>query len=293
MKTQYPDYSFTSHYLSLAGGKIHYIDEGQGPVIVMVHGNPTWSYYFRKLVKHFSSTHRVIVLDHMGCGLSDKPEKYSYTLQQHVENLDTLLDSLKIERFSMVVHDWGGAIGFGSAVKKPEKIDRLVVLNSAAFRSSRIPFRISLCRMPFLGEILVRLFNGFAWPAKFMAVEKRLDQDVAAAFLSPYDSWANRVAVYNFVKDIPMHENHRSYKSLVDIENNLKGLCDLKIPLLLIWGGKDFCFNRSFFDEWVRRFPHAETHYIEDGGHYILEDKIEEIKPIMGDFFSRDEKAGA
>jgi len=242
LNTKYPDYPFTSHYLSLPGGKIHYIDEGHGPVIVMVHGNPTWSYYFRKLVKHLSSTHRVIVLDHMGCGLSDKPKNYSYTLRQHIENLESLLESLKIESFSLIVHDWGGAIGFGSAVKKPEKIEKLVVLNSAAFRSTRIPFRISLCRMPFVGEILVRLFNGFAWPAQFMAVEKKLEQGVAEAFLSPYNSWANRIAVYNFVKDIPMNENHPSYDSLVAIEENLQGLRDLKIPLLVVWGGEGFLF---------------------------------------------------
>jgi haloalkane dehalogenase len=281
----YPDYPFLSHYLQLEGGRLHYIDEGEGPVIVMVHGNPTWSYYFRHLIAMLRENHRVIALDHMGCGLSDKPQNYPYCLQQHIKNLDCLLAHLQIDRFSLIVHDWGGAIGIGCAVNHLSKVEKIVVMNTAAFRSARIPLRIRLCRLPMLGEIIVRLFNGFAWPAKFMAVKKKMAPDVAKAYLSPYDSWKNRVAVYNFVRDIPLDSSHKSYAILVDIEKRLPFLRDSNIPLLIIWGGGDFCFNDEFFLEWKKRFPEAENHYFQDGGHYILEDKKRELMPIFKSFF--------
>ncbi len=281
----YPDYPFSSHYLELNGGRLHYIDEGAGPVIVMVHGNPTWSYYFRHLISLLRETHRVIAVDHMGCGLSDKPQKYQYNLSQHIENLECLLRELRISRFSMVVHDWGGAIGIGCAVKHIDSIDKIVVMNTAAFRSTRIPWRIRFCRLPVVGEIVVRMFNGFAWPAKFMAVEKKMDPSVAKAYLAPYNSWKNRVAIYNFVRDIPLESSHKSYAVLVEIENRLTLLRDATIPFLIIWGGGDFCFDEEFFLEWNKRFPDAENHFFHDGGHYILEDKQREVASIFTAFF--------
>jgi haloalkane dehalogenase len=281
----YPDYPFCSHYLELKGGRLHYIDEGSGPVIVMVHGNPTWSYYFRHLISTLRGNYRIIAIDHMGCGLSDKPQDYPYCLAQHIDNLECLLTHLQIDRFSLVVHDWGGAIGMGSAVNHIDKIDKIVVMNTAAFRSNRIPLRIQLCRLPFIGEILVRMFNGFAWPATFMAVKNKMKPAVAKAFIAPYNSWKNRVAVYNFVRDIPLDSHHKSYETLVEIENRLVLIRDSGVPLLIVWGGGDFCFNDHFFKEWTERFPEAETRYFHDGGHYILEDKLLEIVPILKSFF--------
>lgn len=281
----FPDYTFQPNYLSLDGNKLHYIDEGDGPVIVMVHGNPTWSYFFRRAITLLKTNYRVIAVDHMGCGLSDKPQKYNYTLAQHIENVERLLEHLEVEKYSLVVHDWGGAIGFGCAVKSPSSIEKIVIMNTAAFRSSRIPFRIQLCRLPVLGKIIVRLFNGFAWPALFMAVEQKMPKDVAQAYVHPYDSWNNRVAVHRFVMDIPMSPEHESYGSLVEIEDQLESLQALKIPVMILWGGQDFCFNTSFYDEWKRRFPGAENHFFADGGHYILEDKWPEIAPLLKTFF--------
>jgi len=281
----YPDYPFLPNFLEINGGRLHYIDEGVGPVIVMVHGNPTWSYYFRHLISSLSNNYRIIAIDHMGCGLSDKPSDYSYCLAQHIENLDCLLRHLRIDRYSLVVHDWGGAIGIGCAVNHIHRIEKIVVMNTAAFRSTRIPLRIQLCRLPLLGEIIVRLFNGFAWPARFMAVKKKMDPAVAKAYLAPYNSWKNRVAIFNFVKDIPLNSHHKSYATLVDIEKRLSLLRDAAIPLLIVWGGGDFCFNDDFYEEWKKRFPEAESHYFEDGGHYILEDKLNEIEPILKTFF--------
>jgi len=287
LNTHFPDYPFKANYLSLKGGKIHFIDEGQGPVIVLIHGNPTWSYYYRKLIAVLSKEYRIVAVDHMGCGRSDKPQRYPYSLKQHIDNLEHLLEHLEIDSFSLVMHDWGGAIGIGCGVNRPESVEKIVMMNSAAFRSSQIPLRISLCRMPVLGEVIVRLFNGFAWPAKFMAVENKMEKAVSDAYIAPYDSWANRVAIYNFVKDIPLKKTHPSYQELVKIENRLVCLSELKVPFLLLWGGKDFCFNDTFYEEWIRRFPEAENHYFKDAGHYILEDKFDEISPIISNFLGQ------
>ncbi len=281
----YPDYPFASHFLQVEGHNLHYIDEGEGPIIVMIHGNPTWSYYYRRLISLLSNTYRVIVLDHMGCGLSDKPQQYEYTLEQHIENLSFLLESLEIKKCSLIVHDWGGAIGFGYAVQHSEYIEKIVVLNTAAFRSKRIPFRIRMCRLPLLGSLLVRGCNGFAWPATFMAVERPMKKMVKDAYLAPYNSWENRVAIHAFVKDIPLNPDHTSYKTIVKVEDGLLSISKSGIPMLILWGGKDFCFNKQFYDEWCQRFPEAESHYFEDVGHYILEDGYNEVEPLIKNFF--------
>jgi len=285
----YPDYSFQKNFHIIGSHRLHYVDEGQGDVIVMVHGNPTWSYYYRRLITLLSKNHRVIAIDHMGCGLSDKPQDYDYCLQNHIDNLHSLLQHLQIHSFSLVVHDWGGAIGIGVAAINPQALGRAMVLNTAAFRSKRIPLRISVCRWPLIGKILVRGFNGFAGPAVSMAVTKALPKDVAAAFLAPYNSWQNRVAVSAFVEDIPLDSAHPSYQSLCAVEQGLEKLQQRQLPMMICWGGKDFCFNDSFYDEWCKRFPHAETHYYKDDGHYILEDAYADIAPLAVKFFESAE----
>lgn len=251
----------------------------------MVHGNPTWSFYYRRLVALLSRTHRVIVPDHLGCGLSDKPQDFSYTLENHIDHLGRLLDHLNVVDYSLVVHDWGGAIGLGCAVRHPERIEKLLLFNTAAFRSIRIPFRISICRYPFIGSLIVRGLNGFCRPATFMAVEKPLAPDVRSAYLAPYNSWDNRVAIHGFVRDIPLSPSHPSYSTLVTVENGLESLRSQNIPTMIIWGAKDFCFNDSFYKEWQRRFPQADCHYLQDCGHYVLEDGWPRIKLLAEEFF--------
>ncbi len=280
MLAQYP---FQPRTLHLAGGyKMSYLDEGQGPVVVMVHGNPSWSYLYRHLVSDLCQEYRCIVPDHLGCGLSDKPRQYPYRLQHHIANLETLLDALCIDQCVLVVHDWGGAIGMGWAGCHTERVRGLVVLNTAAFASSSLPLRIALCRWPFIGEVVVRGCNGFAWPATFMAVHHRMAPEVAAGFLFPYNSWANRVAVHRFVQDIPMSAGHPSWNTLARVEKSLTRLRDK--PMLICWGGKDFCFHDGFYEQWRQRFPSAQSHYFPYAGHYVLEDALDEISPLVSSF---------
>ncbi len=262
-----------------------YLDEGQGECVVMVHGNPSWSYLYRNLVLALRGRYRCLVPDHMGCGRSDKPQRYPYRLQNHVDNLETLLERCGVRRCVLVVHDWGGAIGMGWAGRHPERVAGLVVLNTAAFRSDRIPLRIAVCRWPLLGALLVRGANGFARAATFMAVRRRMRPSVAAGFLAPYGSWRDRVAVHAFVRDIPLSPRHPSMETLVEVERSLDRLADK--PMLICWGGGDFCFDDHFYEQWRCRFPNAEAHYFPDAGHYVLEDALEAIRPLVSRFLAR------
>ena len=283
MRAEYP---FEPQYLGLtSGSRMSYLDEGEGSAVVMLHGNPTLSYFYRHLVKALSSTMRCIVPDHIGCGFSDKPQDYSYRLEQHVSNAVELIESLDLERFDLVLHDWGGAIGMGVARELKEKVDRLVVTNTAAFRSKSIPWQINICRTPFLGSWIIRGLNGFAGPATKMAVSERLPEVVKRGFLYPYQNWNDRIANWAFVQDIPMRAVHPSWDTLVDIEKGLESFKNH--PMLLLWGMKDFCFHPGFLEEWERRFPDAKVQRISDAGHYLYEDATEQTVGKVAEFLAR------
>jgi cis-3-alkyl-4-acyloxetan-2-one decarboxylase len=277
LKQEYP---FTSHYLKLNNNyDYHYVDEGQGEVMLMVHGNPTWSFYYRNLIKAFSRNHRVVVPDHLGCGLSDKPQDYQYTLANHIQNLKALVIKLDLRSITLVVHDWGGAIGMGLATQMPERIKGIVILNTAAFHLDRIPWQIGLCKNKFFGKFIVKHFNAFAGPATFMTTTKKLSPVIKAGYLLPYQNAHNRIAVAEFVQDIPMQAKHPTFNVLKEIELKLP---TLKMPKLILWGGKDFCFNDLFFQKWRTIYPDAKFQYYENAGHYVIEDeKDNAIKMIQ------------
>jgi len=277
------DYPFTSQFLTLKNGHdLHYVDQGSGEVVLMLHGNPTWSYFYRNLVKGLVDKFRVIVPDHLGCGLSDKPQDFSYTLENHIENICELIHHLQIKSLKLIVHDWGGAIGFGVLRRMPELAEKITILNTAAFTSTYIPSRIAFCRIPWLGDKIIRYMNGFAWPATFMAVSKKLPTNVKRGFLFPYQNTADRIAISRFVQDIPMSESHPSFEELKKIELSLvKHTC----PKLVLWGKKDFCFNDYFLDRWKKIYPDAQFKELKAAGHYLLEDSpvdcLNEIRSFL------------
>jgi haloalkane dehalogenase len=274
-------YPFQSHFLDLDGLQYHYLDEGDGDVLLMLHGNPTWSFYYRNLVLGLKDQYRVIVPDHIGCGLSDKPQDYPYRLSQHIANLERLADKLQLNNITLVVHDWGGAIGMGYAVRHPETVKRFVVFNTAAFLMPRIHFLLKVCRIPVLGTLAIRGFNAFAGMAVILASKNRekMTPQVKAGYLAPYNSYANRVANLRFVRDIPMTPRGRSYATLQEIERGLKQFQDR--PMLIMWGGKDFVFNRDFLDRWREYFPKAQVKEFAHAGHYVVEDAGDAILPLM------------
>jgi cis-3-alkyl-4-acyloxetan-2-one decarboxylase len=292
LKSEYP---FTGKYLDLDGLKYHYLDEGSGPPVVMVHGNPSWSFYYRNLVKALSKDHRCIVPDHIGCGLSDKPGdgRYDYTLSSRVADLERLLGSLDLkERVTLVVHDWGGMIGMTWAVRHPERIARLVILNTGAFplpKTKPFPLALRICRDSFIGTLLVRGFNAFAAGAAAVGCKiNPMSAELRRMYRLPYDSWQNRIATLRFVQDIPLAPGDRGYDLVSSTAAGLEQF--RRLPMLIIWGEKDFVFDRHFLDEWKVRFPDAEVRSWEKGGHYILEDVKEEAIPLIADFIKRPSK---
>ena len=271
------EYPFPSKFLDLDGLRYHYVDEGQGELLLCVHGNPTWSFAWRNFIKDLSRDYRVLAIDHIGCGFSDKPQAYEYRLARHIENLSRFIAGLDLEKITLFAHDWGGAIGMGAAANLPERFSRFVLFNTAAFRSRHLPWRIAVCRWPLLGPLGVRGLNLFARAALRMAVCKRerMTPAVRAGFLAPYVSWHDRVAILRFVQDIPMSAAHPSYPTLVSIEERLNLFVDR--PMLFVWGMRDWCFTPAFLDEFMRRFPHGEALRLAEAGHYVFEDAYEEI----------------
>lgn len=289
-------YPFGSHYLSLDGLRYHYLDEGQGDVVLMAHGNPTWSFYWRRLVLALRGGSRTIVPDHIGCGLSDKPARYEFTLARHVENLTRLIDELDLRDVTLVGHDWGGAISLGAALARPERIARIILFNTAAFPPPFVPLRIRLCRIPLLGRLAIQGANLFARAALRMATEKpdRMTPEVRQGYLAPYDNWSHRRATFEFVRDIPMTRRHPTWKTLERIEAGLPSLAAR--PIQLIWGMRDWCFRPSCLERLIEHFPDAEVHRLADAGHYVVEDAHELIVPLVTRFLgmnaSRARNAG-
>jgi pimeloyl-ACP methyl ester carboxylesterase len=279
------EYPFASHLLDVGGVQLHYVDEGPRAAepLLFVHGNPTWSFYWRHAVRRFSERHRCIAPDHIGCGLSDKPADYPYRLEQHIANLERLVDALGLERITLVVHDWGGPIGLGFAGRHPERIARLVITNTAAFPGPA-PLRIRACRTPLLGALAVRGLNAFARLATRMAVEgpAPMPPEVKRGFLAPYSSWATRIATLRFVEDIPLSPQDASWPALLAVERGLARLADK--PACLIWGEQDWCFTPAYREGFEQRLPHARVHRAERAGHYVLEDARADVLRWIAEF---------
>jgi haloalkane dehalogenase len=283
------EYPFTPRQFQTPDGAgMSYLDEGprRDEAVLMLHGNPTWSYYYRHLVRALAPGVRCIVPDHVGMGLSEKPAARAYTLESRIADVAALVAHLGLTRIHLVVHDWGGAIGFGVAGRMPDQIGRIALMNTAAFRSTHIPARIALCKLPGLGPLIVRGGNGFAWPATWMAMHRRrLSNEEQRGYLWPYDSWAHRVAVSAFVQDIPMSPAHPTWQTLAGVEAGLEQFRDREA--LMVWGGRDFCFNDSFLNRWRELLPAATVRRIADAGHYVLDDARAESVPLLKSFLQR------
>jgi haloalkane dehalogenase len=285
-------YPFQSRFLEVNGLRYHYLDEGTGDTLVLLHGNPTWSFYFRNLVTAFKNRYRVIVPDHMGCGLSEKPplSRYGYRLADRVTDLTALLDHLRPQgRITLIVHDWGGMIGLAWALDHMDRLGRIVISNTAGFfppGGKTIPRRLRLIRKPNpLMEWLALHLNLFARGALYLAPSKPLTPAVKAGLIAPYDSPAHRLATLKFVQDIPLSPQDPSGAIVQRVQLRLEEIC--RRPTLLIWGAHDFVFDRDYFAEWRRRIPQAEWHWLEDAGHYLFEDQPDRIIGDIDHFLLR------
>lgn len=256
---------------------MHYVDEGTGDPFLFVHGNPTWSFTFRTLIGHFSSSMRAVACDHIGCGLSDKPQDFDYRLEQHIAHLEQLVLELDLQGIRLLVHDWGGAIGLGVAGRHPERFKQLIMTNTAAFRSNHMPWLLRIAKTPHVGQLLIRGFNAFAGltPVLGAAEPKRLTETARHGLIFPYDSWSSRIATYRFVADIPTLETHPSFATLQEVEDGLSRLSSL--PTLLLWGEQDWVFTPHFLRRFLDFFPDAQARSYPDCGHLLMEEAPERM----------------
>jgi len=286
------EYPFAFRLCDVGGEMYHYLDEGGGEPVVMVHGNPTWSFFYRNIVGGLRNSYRCLVPDHIGCGLSSKPQRYDYTLARHAANLESWLEGVlpapseEGGRINLVVHDWGGPIGLSYAIRHPERIKRVVVLNTSAFTLGTMPLRIMSCRWPVLGEFMVRGLNLFASLATTSTTVKPLAKEVRDGFILPYNSWANRIGVYNFVKDIPLRAGTKTHALFQTLEERIAPLLN-SVPLLVQWGMRDWCFTPYFLNIWRERFPRAEIDEYPNAAHYLLEDEGAAILAKIRAFLER------
>ncbi len=277
------DYPFESKYMEVDGGhRLHYVDEGEGAPVVMVHGNPSWSFYYRNLLKRLRKRRRALAVDHIGCGWSSRPalDEYSYELERRVADFGAFMDEVVgEEKVSLVMHDWGGMIGMAWAVRHPRRVERLVLLNTAAFHlpeSKRLPWTLRLVRNTGLGAGLVKHFNAFSRGATRFCVTGGMEEAVKKGYLAPYEGPSERrLATLKFVQTIPLEPGDAGYELVSETESRLGDLGDK--PIFIGWGHKDFVFDRHFLARWKEIYPQARYEEFADGGHYILEDRGEEL----------------
>ncbi len=285
-------YPFVGHFLDRDGIAMHYLDEGSGEAVVMLHGNPTWSFYYRKLVLGLRGQCRVIAPDHIGCGFSDKPDNahYGFTLERRVADLDALITHARLpEKITLVLHDWGGMIGMTWAARNTHRIARLVLLNTAAFHlptTKKLPPSLWVCRNTPLDALLIRKTGLFVRLVTRWGVRTReLSPEERDAYLTPHAAKASRLAQLRFVQDIPLTSDHPSHALVTEVQSKLGQF--RKTPTLICWGDQDWVFDKHFLAEWQRILPEAEVHRFPDAGHLVLEDKPDEILSLVKQFFAR------
>jgi haloalkane dehalogenase len=267
---------------------MHYLDEGSretSPTLLFIHGNPTWSFHWRRLIAANRGKFRCVAPDHLGCGLSDL-QPHPLRLADHIDNLVDLLRQLDLQNVVLVAQDWGGAIGLGALLRERNRFERIVLFNTGAFQPWFIPLRIRVCRWPVVGKLALQGANAFSLAALRMTLSRtrRLEPIVAAGYLAPYNSWRRRAAVYQFVKDIPLSAAHPTWQTLGEIEAALPTLADM--PQLLVWGMRDWCFTPECLDKFAEAWPATEVHRLADVGHWVVEDAPCDAERLLSTFLN-------
>jgi haloalkane dehalogenase len=268
------EYPFETRHFSVPAGNLAYVDEGRGRPIVMVHGNPTWSFLYRHLIKQLRSDYRCIAMDHLGFGLSDKPHDWSYLPELQSANLAALIDGLELDGITLVVQDWGGPLGLSYAVAHPEKVAALVILNTWAWPVNHDPYYIGFSSFvggP-IGRMLIRRYNFFVNSIMRQAFgdKRKLTQAAHAHYQRPLADPQDRKGCWVFPKQIVA-----STPWLGQLWNGIHRL-DGK-PTLIVWGMKDIAFREKELKQWQRTFPGAQTVRLETVGHFVQEEAPAEL----------------
>lgn len=273
-------FPFPPRYHEVNGFAMHFVDEGAGEPVVLVHGDPTWGYLWRKCIPPLARRRRCVVPDHMGMGKSGVPEDpYPYRLHHHVANLERLLLHLDLREMTLVLHDWGGPVGLGVATRHPERIKRLVLMNTWAFApwpGGPFPRLLELIRSD-RGERFVLEKNGYVEPALLGTTHhpEHLTPMVLRGYRAPFPTPASRRALLCWSRDIPVREADPSYGEMQRIEEGLARLAEK--PTLLVWGMRDPVLSEPVLRRWQRVYPRAVTLEIEDASHFVQEDAPERV----------------
>jgi pimeloyl-ACP methyl ester carboxylesterase len=280
-------FPFAPHYHEINGFLMHFVDEGLGEPIVLLHGDPTWGYIYRRFIPALSARRRCIVPDHMGMGKSDVPrDPNPYRLRHHISNLEALLLRLDLHDVTLVLHDWGGPIGLGFASRHPERIKRFIILNTWAFApwpGGPLPRVLQLIRSD-RGERFILEKNGYVEPALLGTTHHpdRLTNTVMDAYRAPFPTPESRLALLCWTRDIPLSETDASYAEMKRIEESLRRFT--ATPTLVIWGMQDPVLPEPILRRWQQVYPHALTREIDDASHFLQEDAPERIVPWIEEF---------
>ncbi|MFN8286924.1 MAG: alpha/beta fold hydrolase [Chitinophagales bacterium] len=276
-KSEYP---FNSNYFNGNGYGLHYIDEGQGDIILFVHGTPSWSFDYRNVIKQLSGKFRCIAIDHIGFGLSDKPEHYDYSTQNHSAVLEKFVLQKDLRNITLVVHDFGGPIGLNVAINQPERIKNLVILNSWLWSSETDPDYIKLRRvlksplLPFLYRYL-NFSARFVLPSSFGA--QKLSGKLLKQYTAPFGNSTERNGTLAFAKsmlnDQPWFERLWQRKEAISAK-----------PALFIWGMADPVISPKYLDRFISGFANSTFLKLDGCGHFPQEERSAETAEAIGRF---------
>jgi haloalkane dehalogenase len=278
-------YPFESRYAKLRGGEsMHYVDEGSGETVLFLHGFPTWSFFFRKLIFLLRPDFKCIAVDHIGYGLSDKPARYRYDISTHIKNAIQFAEIMKFRKFHIVAHDFGVAVALAMAERWPERISSMSFLNSAAFVLPKTPAIIMLFKFSPFTVLFARVFNLVIRACLHLGMFSILDGDISSGYLFPYGRFSDRVAISAGLDDIPWLQDHPSI-------DTLKTLCDKAFILgnkkiKFFWADDDFRYDFNVLKAWGNVLPNARYKRYPMAGHYLLEDSDEAMRDIRTFIFS-------
>lgn len=277
---------YSPHFFEIEGSLMHFVDEGprDAPVLLCVHGNPTWSFMWRQFLERFSGEYRVIAMDHMGMGLSERPHDWNQTLASHRTALEMLIEHLDLQRITLCVHDWGGAIGLGAAARCPDRIERLVVTNTCVWPDAKLPAILGLAQLPGIGPFLTGTLGLMTRGLASLCTSSGLSAQVEAGYLAPYLGPDRRRGIAAFVRDIPRGPGDPSYEALTAVDAGLALLRNK--PTCILWGMHDWVFTPEILRGFRERIPKAQVTILKAAGHLPLEDAPEECLQTVQDFLS-------
>ena len=275
------EYPFKHHYFKVNDTTMHYVDEGEGEVLLFVHGTPSWSFEFRNVIKFLSKKYRCIAIDHIGFGLSEKPAKYDYTVQNHTASLLKLITHLQLNQFTMLVHDFGGIIGLAAAEQIPEKIKGLVILNTWC-RSIQDEPEYKKMKMILGSPLMPLLYRYLNFSAKYIlpaafGERSRLTPEIHQHFLRPFSKASERNGTIAFAKSLLRDQDY--YASVGEKLSILKDN-----PVLIIWGMKDEFITEKHLLWMQEQFPGSKVVRYDDAGHFVLEEKSVVAGPVIAEF---------